>query len=103
MGRLVPASTALEFGVEYASVVIFGTATLVEEEEQARRALQMVLDKYCPHLRPGEHYRPIVSDELDRTAVYRITIETWSAKEARSPAEAPGAFFYHPEDPSRLV
>jgi nitroimidazol reductase NimA-like FMN-containing flavoprotein (pyridoxamine 5'-phosphate oxidase superfamily) len=96
MGRLLPANTALEFGVEYASVVIFGKASLVEEEEQARRALQMLLDKYFPHMRPGEHYRPIVPEELERTAVYRIEIEEWSAKEAQAPAGFPGAFLYSP-------
>ncbi len=79
MGRLLPANTALEFGVEYVSVVVFGKALLVEEEE-ARQALQQLLDKYFPHLRPGEHYRPITPEELHRTAVYRIEIEAWSGK-----------------------
>src|SRR5690349_19937217 len=39
MGRLLPAKTALEFSVEYASVVIFGTATRISNEKQATDAL----------------------------------------------------------------
>lgn len=92
MGRLLPAPEALEFSVEYAGVVAFGTGRVVEDREEARAALQMLLDKYAPHLRPGEHYRPTTDDELKRTAVYRIDIETWSGKQKEVEADFPGAF-----------
>ena len=92
MGRLLPASEALQFSVEYAGVVAFGAGRVVENREEARAALQMILDKYAPHLRPGEHYRPITDDELKRTAVYRIDIETWSGKQKEVEADFPGAF-----------
>ncbi|NTW03681.1 MAG: pyridoxamine 5'-phosphate oxidase family protein, partial [Oscillochloris sp.] len=67
MGRLLPADTALEFSVEYSGVTVFGTARVVEEPEEAGYGLQLLLDKYFPHLRPGEHYRPILAEELERT------------------------------------
>ncbi len=54
----------------------------------------MLLDKYLPHLRPGEHYRPITDDELARTAVYAFQIESWSGKQKIAPADFPGAFTY---------
>jgi nitroimidazol reductase NimA-like FMN-containing flavoprotein (pyridoxamine 5'-phosphate oxidase superfamily) len=94
MGRLLPADTALEFSVEYASVVIFGVGALVSDYEQAGTALQLLLDKYAPHLRPGEHYRPITIEELKRTAVYRISIEQWSGKRKQVTPDFPGAFLY---------
>ena len=92
MGRLLPAPEALEFSVEYAGVVAFGAGRVVEDREEARTALQMLLDKYAPHLRPGEDYRPTTDDELKRTAVYRIDIETWSGKQKEAAADFPGAF-----------
>ena len=92
MGRLLPAPEALEFSVEYAGVVAFGTGQVIEDREEARAALQMLLDKYAPHLKPGEHYRPTTDDELKRTAVYRIDVETWSGKQKEVEAEFPGAF-----------
>lgn len=92
MGRLLPAPEALEFSVEYAGVVAFGTGRVVEDAEEARAALQMLLHKYAPHLKPGIDYRPTTDDELRRTAVYRIDIETWSGKQKEVAEDFPGAF-----------
>jgi uncharacterized protein len=94
MGRLLPADTALEFSVEYVGVAVFGRARVVDDAAEAKRALQLLLDKYFPHLRPGEHYRASTDAELARTAVYRITIEEWSGKRKAVAADFPGAFFY---------
>lgn len=94
MGRLLPAEEALEFSVEYKGVTIFGAATVVTNPAEQERALQMLLDKYFPHLRPGEDYRPITPQELKRTSVYRIDIEQWSGKQKQVDADFPGAFFY---------
>ena len=92
MGRLLPAPEALEFSVEYAGVVAFGTGRVIEDREEARTALQMLLDKYAPHLKPWVDYRPTTDDELKRTAVYRIDVEAWSGKQKEVPADFPGAF-----------
>jgi hypothetical protein len=99
MGRLLPADEALEFSVEYASVVIFGRGSVIEDQDTATAALQMLLDKYAPHLKPGQHYRPTTLDELKRTAVYRIVIEDWSAKKKEVEADFSGAYWY-PEQPA---
>lgn len=93
MGRLLPADVALEFSVEYAGVVVFGAAETVRDEQEATRALQMLLDKYFPHLQPGHDYRPPVAEELKRTAVYRLRIEEWSAKK-KEVGHFPGSFYY---------
>lgn len=92
IGRLLPAPEALEFSVEYAGVVAFGEGFVVDDEEEARDALQRLLDKYAPHLEPGRDYRPTTADELRRTAVYRIDIETWSGKQKEVGEDFPGAF-----------
>jgi len=94
MGRLLPAETALNFSVEYAGVVVFGRAEVITDEHEAKRGLQMLLDKYAPHLRPGKDYRPITVEELQRTALYRIDIEQWSGKKKEVADDFPGAFFY---------
>jgi nitroimidazol reductase NimA-like FMN-containing flavoprotein (pyridoxamine 5'-phosphate oxidase superfamily) len=80
MGKLLPAKTASEFSTEYRSVTVFGRARLVEDEQEQHLALQGLLDKYFPQLRPGEHYRPIQADELAYTSVFAIEIEAWSGK-----------------------
>ncbi len=94
MGRLLPADTAEHFSVEYASVVVFGSAVRLSDPQQATDALHLLLRKYAPHLQPGQDYRAVVPDELTRTSVYRIAIEEWSAKKKEAPADFPGAYTY---------
>jgi nitroimidazol reductase NimA-like FMN-containing flavoprotein (pyridoxamine 5'-phosphate oxidase superfamily) len=80
VGQLLPADTALEFSVEYASVIAFGRARVVEQETEARYGLQGLLDKYFPELRSGEDYRPITDEELRLTSVFALEIEEMSGK-----------------------
>ncbi len=94
MGRLLPAKVALEFSVEYAGVVAFGRAEVVADPDEARRALQRLLDKYFGHLLPGRDYRPTTPEELARTTVYRVRIDRWSGKQKVAPADFPGAFLH---------
>jgi len=80
MGRLLPANTALEFGLQYESAVAFGRGRLLDDAEEAGRALYRLIEKYFPGMKPGVEYRPITDQELKRTAVYAIAIESWSGK-----------------------
>ena len=94
MGRLLPADTAMDVGVEYASVVVFGKVEVITDAEQAKHGLQLLLDKYFPHLKPGIDYREIIPEELNITSVYRIQISSWSGKEEHARSDFPGAFSY---------
>ena len=85
IGRLLPADTAMEFSNEYASVVVFGWARLVDRQDEKRNALQALLDKYFPDHKPGRDYRPITAEEITATAVYAIEIEAWSGKQKKGP------------------
>lgn len=80
MGKLLPAEKAVEFSVEYSSVCVFGTARIVDIEEEVRKALQGLLDKYFPDRKSGEDYHPITREEISRTTVFAIEIESWSGK-----------------------
>jgi nitroimidazol reductase NimA-like FMN-containing flavoprotein (pyridoxamine 5'-phosphate oxidase superfamily) len=94
MGRLLPADTAMEVGMEYASVVVFGTVEVLSNSDQARHGLQLLLDRYFPHLKPGVDYREILQEELDQTSVYRLQISSWSGKEEHARQDFPGAFTF---------
>ena len=101
-GRYLPADVALEFSVEYTGVVLFGRATILEDDETQRYALQGLLDKYFPHLKPGHDYRPIVEDELKRTSVFAVEIEAISGKRKVAdpdfPTTGPLRAFYSLDD-----
>jgi nitroimidazol reductase NimA-like FMN-containing flavoprotein (pyridoxamine 5'-phosphate oxidase superfamily) len=80
VGKQLPSNVALEFSVQYESVIAFGKVRILEDPAEQRRALDGLLRKYFPDMIPGEHYRPITDQELKRTSVYAITIESWSGK-----------------------
>jgi nitroimidazol reductase NimA-like FMN-containing flavoprotein (pyridoxamine 5'-phosphate oxidase superfamily) len=80
VGKALPSNVALEFGIQYASVVAFGRINLLHSDEEKRRALYGLIRKYFPGMKPGKHYRPITDKELKRTAVYAISIDSWSGK-----------------------
>ncbi|HEX7049096.1 MAG TPA: pyridoxamine 5'-phosphate oxidase family protein [Longimicrobiales bacterium] len=90
-GRLLPAVEALEFSIEYASVVVQGQLRIVADPAEATDALHRLLERYAPHLERGRDYRGVVPAELRRTAVYRLDVEAWSGKQ-KAVGEHPGAF-----------
>ena len=55
-------------------------------------ALQMILNRYAPHLRPGTDYQAITDAELSRTTVFKLHIEEWVGKEKQESEDFPGAF-----------
>ena len=80
-GRFLPSNTALEFSVHYRSVIAFGTVRILEDPDEKRRALYKLIEHCFPGMSPGEAYRPITDNELARTSVYVMAIESWSGKE----------------------
>jgi nitroimidazol reductase NimA-like FMN-containing flavoprotein (pyridoxamine 5'-phosphate oxidase superfamily) len=80
-GRFLSSNVALEFSVQYASVIAFGTVRIIKDAEVKRRALYGLIGKYFPGMVAGREYRPITDEELASTSVYAISIESWSGKE----------------------
>ena len=61
-------------------MIAFGTVRILKDPEEQRRALYGLISKYFPGMLPGEHYRPITDQELMRTSVYAIAIDSWTGK-----------------------
>ena len=72
--ELVEADTACEWSVKYRSVVGFGTASLVDDVEEKKKALDAIMAQYSD--------RPYTYPEktVERTGVVRIDIARWTAK-----------------------
>jgi hypothetical protein len=79
-GDLLPSNIALEFTIQYESVMAYGLIRVVEELDDKRRILSGLIAKYFPTMTAGKEYRPITDAELKRTSVYAIAIESWSGK-----------------------
>lgn len=97
LGRLLPADSAMEFSIEFSSVMVFGQVRIVEGET-ARTGLQLILDKYFSTLKSGQDYEPITPEAVQITSVYSLSIESWSGKAHHAAPDYPGAFYYqHPD------
>jgi nitroimidazol reductase NimA-like FMN-containing flavoprotein (pyridoxamine 5'-phosphate oxidase superfamily) len=81
LGEMLPSNVALEFSLQFRSVIVFGTARLISNPAEARRVLYGLINKYFPALTAGKEFRQITDKELARTSVYAIQIEEWSGKE----------------------
>jgi uncharacterized protein len=79
-GKLLPSNVALEFSIQYDSVVAFGRLRLLRTLDEKRPALYGLIGKYFPEMTPGKQYRPITDVELKQTAVYALAVESWSGK-----------------------
>jgi len=106
MGRMLPAERALEFSVEYAGVMAFGTLSVIEDVEHAKLALQAIMDKYAPHLKPEQDYEAATLDDLKRTSVYQFKIDALSGKRKVVAADFPGAYLFNEQtgyDPEGMI
>jgi len=81
MGKLLPSNVALEFSLQYRSVIVYGLAHLIEDEVEQRKVLHKLIAKYFSRMELGQDYRPVTDKELQRTSVYEVKIESWSGKE----------------------
>jgi len=81
LGKMLPANVALEFSLQFRSVIVFGRARLISDPEEARRVMYGLIHKYFPEMTAGREFREITDKELKRTSIYAIQIEEWSGKE----------------------
>ena len=81
LGRLLPSNVALEFSLQFRSVILFGTTRIVTNPEEAKKMLYGLIHKYFPKMTAGREYREITDKELRATSIYTIKIEEWSGKE----------------------
>ena len=81
LGKFLPSNVALEFSLQFRSVVVFGSARVITDSPEARRLLYGLIGKYFPAMTAGKEYREITDKELRSTSIYAIQIDSWSGKE----------------------
>lgn len=65
-----------EFSIRYTSVLAFGKASLVDDDQEKTKALELLVKKYAPKF-PKDS---IEFKTLDNTTVVKITVEELSGK-----------------------
>lgn len=78
LDALVLARSGLHHSVNYRSATLFGTTKLIVDNSKKRIILKQVIEQMVPNR--WDSLRPIKENEIDRTLVVEMTIETASAK-----------------------
>jgi uncharacterized protein len=81
LGKVLPSNVALEFSLQYRSVMVFGDASVLLELEEKRAVMHKLIAKYFGNMELGKDYRAATDQELKRTSVYEVKIKSWSGKE----------------------
>jgi hypothetical protein len=50
------------------------------------------MSKFAPQLTAGEDYEEMSEESIDRTAVYRLDVESWSGKRGEKSPDHPTAY-----------
>ena len=81
VGRALASNIALEFSMQYRTVMVFGEAHVVTNVEDQKQSMHAMISKYFPGMEAGREYRPASEKELKRTSIYALKIDAWSGKE----------------------
>ena len=92
-GRLLPGPKATDLSIEYTSIMIFGEAEIVTDEEKIMDIFQAYIRKYFPELKEGS-YTPFSLADARKATMYRLNISKITAKQNRKPDNFPGAMRY---------
>ncbi|HUX04875.1 MAG TPA: pyridoxamine 5'-phosphate oxidase family protein [Acidimicrobiales bacterium] len=79
------ARSGFESSIAYRSVVLFGSATRIEDHEEKRRVLDMFVDAILPGR--ASEVRVATDQEVRLTMVVKVAIEEASAKISEGPTE----------------
>ncbi|THE62766.1 pyridoxamine 5'-phosphate oxidase [Salinadaptatus halalkaliphilus] len=91
-GRYIPADEPVNFTVEYSSVVAYGSIDFLTDRKRKRDVLEQFMAKFAPQLTAGEDYEHISEESIDRTAVYRLDVDSWSGKKGWKEPDHLGAY-----------
>jgi nitroimidazol reductase NimA-like FMN-containing flavoprotein (pyridoxamine 5'-phosphate oxidase superfamily) len=73
--EVIAGKNACHWGMKYRSVIGHGTATLVNDPQAKRTALQCIMEQYA-----GQGRFEFVSDTLQRTVIIKVDIKAMSGK-----------------------
>jgi nitroimidazol reductase NimA-like FMN-containing flavoprotein (pyridoxamine 5'-phosphate oxidase superfamily) len=82
---LVLARSSFNSSMNYRTLMVFGSATLITDEEEKNRGMDVLIE----HLAPGRlaDLRPSTRKELNATTLLSLPLETFSIKSSNGPPD----------------
>lgn len=91
-GKLYSGKSALDFGSEYQSIVVYGTIELLNSEAERMKAMRALFDKSFPDV-PKDSYTDFSIKDTDPLNIVKVNIDDWFGKEHLLPSTATGSFY----------
>ena len=91
-GKLYTAEKAVDFGCEYQSVIVYGTISILTDENERMEAMRKFFAKFFDNV--TEKYEPFTSQQAHPIHVAKIKIDDWFGKEHRVTEFAKDSFYF---------
>lgn len=75
------------FSTDYLSVIVFGKAHILEDDEEKKEAIRKLADKYCADI-PKERHEQEIRSDFPALCMVVIDIEHMTGKESKAMAKA---------------
>lgn len=95
-GKLYTAKKAVDFGCEYQSIIAYGNISIVSDENERMRAMQMFFHRFFGTY--TREYEPFTPTQTKPVHVAKFRIADWAGKEHLAPEFATDSFYF-PERP----
>ena len=82
---LVASRDAKSHSMNYRSVVVFGRAQFVADDQEKRALFERMTARYFPERTPGHDYLPARAGDLRAVALLRVVVDELSAKSRSGP------------------
>lgn len=78
--KIIPGEKACNFSMKYQSIIGFGVATICEDEEEKKVALDLIMQKYS-----GNKKWEYISDQIQKLAIIKIKLNKVTGKKSHLP------------------
>ena len=78
MGKYLPSNVALEFSLQYRSVIVFGKARVIEDQNEQRQVLHKLIAKYFGKMKINQDCRAatdVVALRIDKDSFWQLLDE----------------------------
>jgi uncharacterized protein len=92
-GKLYTGKSALDFGSEYQSIIIYGTIRIITDENERMKTMHALFEKFFANI-PKDSFKSFSHKDTEPLTIVHVSIEDWFGKEHLVPENATDSFYH---------